>query len=88
MAQEEIYKKLSSIYKKHRKKYKSNPDSKQMCCMWSIAVPPEIIEATPPFIDIEETFDILLTEDDCLDFYDMTLNEASKKITQIIRNKK
>jgi len=85
MIQEEIYKQLNSIYNKHRKKYRNNPDSKQMCCMWSVAVPPDIIEATPPFIDIEVTFDISLTEEDCLDLYDMGLNEASKKISQVIR---
>lgn len=85
--QEEIYRQLHLIYNKHRKKYKNNPDSKQMCCMWSISAPPNIIEGTQPLNDIEDTFHISLTGDECLDLYDMELNVASRKIADIINNK-
>ena len=40
----EIYNRLHRIYDKHRRKYKKNPDSKQMCCMWSLSIPPDIID--------------------------------------------
>ncbi len=80
----EIYDQLHSIYEKHRKKYRNNSDTKQMCCMWSVSVPPDIIEETPPFYDIEDTFDISITDDECLELYDMDLDRASKKIAQII----
>ncbi len=37
-----------------------------------------------PIEDIEESFDILLTDDDALDLYDMNLDEAAKRIVEII----
>jgi hypothetical protein len=80
----EIYEKLHQIYEKHRKKYKGNFDSKQMCMMWSTHNPPDVIEGTKPFIDIEKAFDIEISDDDCLDIYDMTIEEATVKIAAII----
>ena len=77
------YKKLEEIYNKHRSQYKENGDSKQMCCMWSTNDPPDIIEGTDPFSDIEEAFDVIIDEDDALDLYDMHLEEATKRIVEI-----
>ena len=81
----EIYDKLFQIYRKHKQKYRHNPDSEQMCCMWSTANPPDLITNTDPFFDIEETFDISLDEDDCMELYDMEVNDASLKIAEIIK---
>ena len=47
------YKILHKIYNKYRQRYKENSDSKQMCCMWSIYDPPDLIEGTEPFRDID-----------------------------------
>jgi hypothetical protein len=78
------YRNLYRIYNKHRRKYKENRgDSKQMCLMWSTDDPPDIIEGTEPFCDIEETFDISIDTDDALDLYDMQLEEAAKKIIEM-----
>ena len=79
-----IFEKLHSIYEKHRKKYNRNLDSNQMCLMWSTSNPPDIIEGTRPFIDIEKAFNIDIDDDECFELYDMTLEEASKKIAGIV----
>ena len=81
------YKILHQIYEKHRRKYKENSDSKQMCCMWSTNDPPDVIEGTEPFCDIEDVFNISINEDDALDLYDMNLNNAAKFIIEIQKKK-
>ena len=78
-----IYESLHKIYRKYQKKYKGNPDSKQMCCMWSTDNPPDIIEGTKPFLDIERVFNITIDDDDALELYDMNLDEAAMKIIEI-----
>jgi hypothetical protein len=82
----EIYEILLKIYLKHKKKYKNPPKTKSMACMWSIMNPPDIIEDTPPFHDIENAFDIEIDIDDCYEIYDMELDEATEKIEDIIKN--
>ena len=77
------YETLYKIYKKYQKRYKGNPDSEQMCCMWSTYNPPDIIEGTKPFRDIEHAFNISIDNDDALDLYDMHLDEAAKRIIEI-----
>ena len=81
------YKILHQIYEKHRRKYKENGDSNQMCCMWSTNDPPDVIEGTEPFCDIEDVFNISINEDDALDLYDMNLNNAVKFIIEIQKKK-
>jgi len=82
------YKKLCEIYQKHRRKFKENSDSKQMCCMWSTNDPPDEIEGTEPFNDIESAFNICIGEEDALELYDMKLDEASKRIIEIQKGMK
>ena len=77
------YNKLEAIYNKHRSQYKENGDSKQMCCIWSTYDPPDIVEGTQPFQDIEKAFGITIDDDDAFEMYDMTLNEALVRIQQI-----
>jgi len=86
-SQLEIRDALQRIYEKHRKKYKENPDSQQMCCMWSTSNPPDEIENTAPFDDIEETFGILMDDNDCMDIYDMDIENASERIAKLIEQK-
>ena len=75
---------LYKIYNKHRKKYSENSfDSKQMCLMWSTNEPPDEIEGTEPLNDIEEAFNIIIDDEDSLDLYDMTLEEASIRVLEI-----
>ena len=79
----EVYKTLHDIYQKYRHMYRENSDSKQMCCMWSTNDPPDIIEDTEPFQNIEIAFSIIIDEDDAMDLYDMHLEDAAKKIIEI-----
>ena len=75
---------LYGIYNKHRKKYPENYfDSKQMCLMQSTNEPPDQIEYTEPFDDIEKMFNIEISERDSLELYDMTLEEASIRVLEI-----
>lgn len=75
---------LYKIYNKHRKQYPENSyDSQQMCLMWSTNDLPDEIECTEPFDDIEEAFNIEISERDSLDIYNMTLKEASIRILEI-----
>ena len=77
------YNKLEEIYNKHRSQYKENGDSKQMCCMWSTNDPPDIVEGTQPFQDIEKAFGIRIEDDDAFEMYEMTLKETLIRIQQI-----
>ncbi|MEE8059305.1 MAG: hypothetical protein V3T17_15935 [Pseudomonadales bacterium] len=74
---------LENIYNKHRRNFKENGDSKQICCMWSTNDPPDVIEGTEPIVDIEQAFDVQINEDGALELYDMTLNEAINYINVI-----
>ena len=68
---------------KHRRKYRGNPDSNQMCCMWSTHNPPDIIEGTDPICDTEDAFDIEISDAEALALYDMGLDEAVTRIQEI-----
>ena len=83
----EIYAKLYQIYKKYQKAYKHNPDSHQMCCMWSTVNPPDSIEDTKQIHDIEKSFNIHLDEMEAFELYDMDLDEAAKRILEIKERK-
>ena len=85
-SKKEIHEKIYKIFIKYKKRYKNPPASKQLCCMWSVTNPPDIIEDTPPFIDIENAFNISIDEDDCLELYDMDIDEATAKILNILQN--
>ena len=74
---------LKAIYNKHRRNHPENPDSKQLCCMWSTNDPPDVIEGTEPFYDIESAFGVHLNNDEALELYDMTLKQALKYINKL-----
>jgi hypothetical protein len=76
---------LHAIYDKHRRKYRGNSDTQQMCCMWSTNNPPDTLLDTQPIYDIEDAFNIRIDEDEAMEIYDMTLDEAIKKIMEMKR---
>lgn len=78
-----IYDILHRIYQRHRRKHPENRDTQQMCCMWSTDDPPDIIEGTPPFDDIEDAFNISIDDDTALELYDMDLDDAARKILEM-----
>ena len=79
----EPYAILHEVYSKYRRRHKENPDSKQMCCMWSTSNPPDDIIGSDPLCDIEDAFQIYISDDDAMILYDMTLDEALVKIVTI-----
>ncbi len=81
---EPIFQKLFAIYDKHRRRYPKNPNSQQMCCMWSTKNPPDTLEGTRPLCDIENAFDIDIDEDTAFEIYDMTVDEAARKIIELL----
>ena len=78
-----IYSMLHRIYQRHRRKHPKNRDTHQMCCMWSTNDPPDIIEGTPPFDDIQDAFGISIDDDTALELYDLDLDDAAKKILEM-----
>ncbi|OQB43418.1 MAG: hypothetical protein BWY09_00176 [Candidatus Hydrogenedentes bacterium ADurb.Bin179] len=56
-----------------------------MCCMWSTNIPPDIIEGTEPFEAIEAAFGIVIDDEEALELYDMTLQEAAQRISDLQR---
>ena len=79
---------LRVIYDKHRKKYRGNSDTEQMCCMWSTNNPPDSLSDTQPIFDLEDAFNIEIDEDEAIEIYDMKLDEAIKKIIDMKRVQK
>jgi len=51
--------------------------------MWSTNDPPDIIEGTDPICDIEDAFDIQISDDEALELYDMHLDQAARRILEI-----
>ncbi len=81
---EKTFDTLYGIYNKHRRHHPENSfDTEQMCLMWSTDNPPDEIEGTEPFNDIEEAFNIAIDDEDALEMYDMSLKEASIRILEI-----
>jgi hypothetical protein len=53
--------------------------------MWSTRNPPDEIYDCSQMDDIQDEFNVRVTEDDALELYDMTLDEATKFIAKLIR---
>lgn len=85
---DKVYIILHAIYDTYLRKYRKNPDSKQICCMWPTDDPPDVLEGTDPLLDIEKAFDICIDEDVAIELYDMTLDEAAKKIMEFMEREK
>lgn len=81
---DQFYQKLLTIYEVHRGKYKNNPNSNQMCCMWSTSNPPDVLEGTRPICEIEEAFDLAIDEDSAIELYDMNLDQATRKMMEML----
>ena len=82
----EIFEKLCNIYKKYVKRGKPNKDS-QLWRIWPIFDPPDVLETTQQHIDIENTFDITIEEEDAVEMFDMNLKEASLFIESLLNKK-
>lgn len=82
MTYDEVYAILHAVYRKYRPRYRGNPDSKQMCCMWPTDDPPDTITDTDQWAEIEEKLDMSFEEGEAFDLYDMDLDEAAEAIVE------
>jgi hypothetical protein len=78
-------KKLYSIYKKYQLKYNKTCNSGQICLMWSTRRLPDVLTETKQISDLEKAFAMQLDEDEAIELYDMTLNEAVTFIEKRVR---
>ena len=76
---DDIYNRLHKIYAKQLRRYK-NPDSKQICCMWSTRNPPDEVCCSKQMNDICSEFDIDISENEAIELYNMILSEANEFI--------
>lgn len=83
----EIFETLLEIHKRYSSETNPNENS-QMCLMWSLDDPPEILELTEPLEEIDNQLGIEIEEDDAIKIYDMTIKEASEYISNLILNEK
>jgi hypothetical protein len=66
-------------------KYNKTCNSGQICLMWSTRRLPDVLTETKQISDIEKAFAIQLDEDEAIELYDMTLNEAVTFIEKRVR---
>lgn len=85
MSYDDVYAILHAVYGKYRRRYSRNPDSKQMCCMWSTNDPPDVITETDQWEEIEQKLDLSFDEDEALSLYNMDLDEAAEAIVEGIK---
>lgn len=71
-----------TLYREHAKR-KPEPES-QMCFLWSIDDPPNVLLCTEPLEAIEEEFEIVLTDNEAFELYNMRLAEAAVFIETVI----
>ena len=75
--------KLLLLFKKYSPKDKPSANS-QMCLLWPIKNPPDVLEGTKQLEAIESEFEIEIAEDEAVEMYDMNLLEASEYIQKLI----
>lgn len=47
-----VYAAPRALHAKHRHRHRENPDSKQMCCMWSASDLPEVVKEQSPSVTV------------------------------------
>src|SRR4030067_3182666 len=82
------YQKLYNIYKEYQLRYNRTCNSGQICLMWSTRRLPDVLTETKQMSDIEKAFAIQLDEDEAIELYDMTLQEAVTFIEKRIGRQK
>ena len=80
---DEIFDKLCTIYKKYTSN-KTPSEESQICLLWDINDPPDILEGTEQHQEIEECFNLEINEDSAVELFDMNLREASKFLEKLI----
>lgn len=79
----DVLNKLLMLFKKYSPKSKPGADD-QMCLLWSIENPTDVLEGNRQLEAIEAEFEIEITEEEAVEIYDMNLQEASEYIQKLI----
>jgi hypothetical protein len=82
---DEIFNKLCTIYKKYTSN-KTPFEESQICMLWDVNDPPDILEISEQHQEIEESFGIEIDEDSAVEMYDMNLREASEFLEKLINS--
>lgn len=73
----DVLNKLLLLFERYSPESKPSADS-QLCLLWSVKNPPDVLEGTNQLEAIEAEFEIIITEDEAIEIYDMNLQEASE----------
>jgi hypothetical protein len=82
---QKVLEQLYTIFREYVGHLEPNENS-QLCIMWALDDPPDVLEITPQIGSIEEAFDITISEDGAVELFDMSLLEASFYIQKGIEN--
>ena len=91
MAQEIMNKEdlLNGLIKIHNRyssdRYRADAAS-QLCTMWSVNDPPDVLLDTAPLDAICDLIDMDIDEDYAVELYDMTLQEAAESLYDYLEN--
>ena len=86
ITREDILNKLLALHRKYSGMRKTTTNS-QMCMLWSVTYPPDILENTPPLDDLESFLNFGFEEEEAVTFYDMDILEATDYIWSLINSK-
>lgn len=75
MTKIELLAELTKIHSKFSSERVSN-ESSQLCTMWSLKYPPDVLEATDQLEALCEMIDMDIEESYAVELYDMTIKEA------------
>ena len=77
MNKQELLNELMKIHDRYSfERYQATPSS-QVCTMWSVDDPPDVLLATDPLEAICDLIGMDIDEEYAADLYDMTLQEAA-----------
>lgn len=83
MKQQYISTCLQNLHKRYSGQRNTTKNS-QLCELWSIRSPPDILEDTPTYDDFVEYFDYNFTEDEMAELYDMTIEQAVLYLVELL----
>lgn len=82
---QKLLEQLYKVFREYVGHLEPNENS-QLCIMWALNDPPDVLECTPQIGSIEEAFDISLSENEAVELFDMSLLEASFYIQKAIES--
>ena len=78
-----IYSKICKVFRKHSGHIKPSPGT-QMCLLWSIDEPPDILENTEALNELEKEINFNFDEEEAVEIFDMNIIDATEYIEKLI----